>query len=306
MRGLVIKSTGSLCLVKTVENNIIPCTIRGKIRLEGTRSTNPVVVGDWVEISHDKKQGKIISIEERKNYIVRKSVNLSKQSHVIASNLDQSVLVVTLIQPLTSTEFIDRYLCTAEAYRIPVVIVFNKTDLYDESEKELLESLIDTYEQIGYHCLKISAKNGDGIDILRELLSHKVSLISGHSGVGKSSIIKILEPESELKIAQISDYHLKGKHTTTFSEMFELTGGGYVIDTPGIKGFGLINIGNEELFHFFPEIFRTSHECQYYNCTHVHEPKCAVMKSVENGTIAISRYRSYINILLDSNDKHRI
>jgi len=306
MRGLVIKSTGSLCLVKTDEEDVIQCTIRGKLRLSGSKSTSPVVVGDWVNIEINGSQGNIVSIEERKNYIVRRSVNLSKQTHVIASNIDQTILIVTLINPTTNTEFIDRYLCAAEAYRIPVIILFNKIDLYTEEVFSSLEDLEYLYQKIGYRCMRISVKTEEGIQEVKELLTNKVTLISGNSGVGTSSCINLIEPGYNLKVAEISGYHLKGKHTTTFSEMLNLTEGGYLIDTPGIKGFGLTNIGNEELFHYFREIFLLTKKCHYYNCTHVHEPNCAVKSAVDNGEIAESRYFSYLNILLDANEKHRI
>jgi ribosome biogenesis GTPase / thiamine phosphate phosphatase len=305
MIGLVIKSTGSVCLVKTEDGQKIQCTIRGKLRLSGSKSTNPVVVGDWVKIQAEGDQRNISEVEERKNYIVRKSVNLSKQTHVIAANLDQTLLVVTLINPKTNTEFIDRYLCTAEAYKIPAILVFNKVDIYSPELLKNIDDLIHIYEKIGYTCIMVSATTGDGMEDLRNLLTNKVSLISGNSGVGKSSIINFIEPEYKLRVAEISTSHLKGKHTTTFSEMHELSAGGYIIDTPGIKGFGIVNIGNEELFHFFPEMFRLTNKCQYYNCTHIHEPNCAVRLAVESGDIAESRYISYVNILCDENEKHR-
>lgn len=307
MLGLVFKSTGSLFLVRTINGKTIPCNIRGKLRLTVSKSTNPVVVGDWVdvEIEEDGTRGNITEVKDRRNYIVRKSVNLSRQNHVIAANIDQTCLVVTLINPVTNTEFIDRYLCTAEAYRIPVIIIFNKIDIYDEVLLSYLDELKIIYNKIGYNCISISAKENIGLDELKSLLNKKVSLISGNSGVGKSTLINSLEPDFNLKVAEISNYHLKGKHTTTFSEMFELTDGGFIIDTPGIKGFGLINIKNDELFHYFREIFSLSQNCQYYNCTHTHEPNCAVKDSVTSGEIAESRYRSYLNILLDENEKHR-
>jgi ribosome biogenesis GTPase len=307
MLGLVFKSTGSLFLVRTINGKTIPCNIRGKLRLTVSKSTNPVVVGDWVEIEveEDGTHGNITEVKDRRNYIVRKSVNLARQNHVIAANLDQTCLIVTLINPVTNTEFIDRYLCTAEAYRIPVVIVFNKIDLYDEALLLYLNELTTIYNKIGYKCLPVSAKNNIGIDELKQLLTKKVSLISGNSGVGKSTLINTLEPDLDLKVAEISNYHLKGKHTTTFSEMFELPEGGFIIDTPGIKGFGLINIKNDELFHYYREMFVLNQKCQYYNCTHTHEPNCAVKTAVSTGQIAESRYKSYLNILLDENEKHR-
>ncbi len=305
MLALVLKSTGKNFVVKTINGKILPCNIRGKLRLSISKSTNPVVVGDWVEIDEENNCGNITFIKDRRNYIVRRSVNLSRQNHVIAANLDQTCLIVTLVRPETNTEFIDRYLCTAEAYKIPTIIIFNKIDIYSKEHFDILNNLKTTYNNIGYQCLSVSAKTNEGIEELRKLLHKKTSLISGNSGVGKSSLINCIEPDFNLKIAEISEYHLKGKHTTTFSEMFELSNGGYVIDTPGIKGFGVININNEELFHYFPEMFKLTKNCQYYNCTHTHEPACAVKNAVANGEIAESRYHSYINILLDENEKHR-
>jgi len=305
MLALVLKSTGKNFIVKTINGKILPCNIRGKLRLSISKSTNPVVVGDWVEIDENETSGNITFVKERKNYIVRRSVNLSRQNHVIAANLDQTCLIITIIRPETNTEFIDRYLCTAQAYKIPVVLVFNKIDIYNAQQSELLNNLKSVYCNIGYKCICVSAKTNEGIENFRQLLSKKVSLISGNSGVGKSSLINCIEPDYNLKVAKISEYHLKGKHTTTFSEMFELSDGGYIIDTPGIKGFGIINIGNEELFHYFPEMFKLTKNCQYYNCTHTHEPNCAVKNAVVSGEVAESRYHSYLNILFDENEKHR-
>jgi len=304
--GLVIKVTGNLYNVKT-DKGIYKCKIRGKIRLEESKSTNPIVVGDKVEIVSENNADDyvITNILERKNHIVRKATNLSKQTHVIAANIDQAVLIATLINPKTSTMFIDRYLVTCEAYSIKAVIVFNKTDLYTPDLMNHMHDLINTYEKIDYKCLAVSAINNENINALKEVLNNKVSLLSGHSGVGKSTLINIIEPKLKLKTQKISDYHLKGKHTTTFSEMHSLSEGGYIIDTPGIKGFGLVHFKKNELFHFFPEIFKLTEKCQYYNCTHFHEPGCAVKNAVETNEISYSRYENYINLLLEDDNKHR-
>ncbi len=305
MLALVLKSTGKNFIVRTINEKTIACNICGKLRLSYSKSTNPVVVGDWVEIEDNGSTGNITFVKERRNYIVRRSVNLSRQNHVIAANLDQTCLIITIVRPETNTEFIDRYLCTAQAYKIPTVLVFNKIDIYNEKHLELLNKLKTIYNKIGYKCINVSAKTNEGIENFRQLLNKKTSLIFGNSGVGKSSLINCIEPDYNLKVAEISEYHLKGKHTTTFSEMFELSNGGFIIDTPGIKGFGLINIKNEELFHYFPEMFKLTQNCQYYNCTHTHEPNCAVKNAVISGEVAESRYHSYLNILLDENEKHR-
>ena len=303
MTGLVIKNTGSWYTVKTDSNQLVECKIKGNFRLKGIRSTNPVAVGDRVSITPNQEGTAFItSIEDRKNYIIRKSPNLSKQSHIIAANVDQAFLVVTINRPVTSTTFIDRFLTSAEAYRVPVVLLFNKTDALEDEEREYQQMMIDLYETVGYQCLAISAANGSGMDKVRELLAGKTTVLSGNSGVGKSTLINSLLPDVQLKTAEISDAHNAGTHTTTFSEMLELPEGGYIIDTPGIKGFGTFDIEPEELTSYFKEIFHFSKDCRFNNCTHTHEPGCAVLKAVEEHYIAQSRYLSYLNMLEDKEE----
>jgi ribosome biogenesis GTPase len=275
--------------------------------MSGIKSTNPVAVGDHVHITmdNDDEMGVISKIEERKNYIIRKASNLSKQSHIIASNIDQALLLVTVNFPVTTNVFIDRFLASAEAYRIPVKIIFNKIDRYDTKHKQIMEELRGIYEKIGYETYTISAKMQDDLGIVVELLKDKVSVISGHSGVGKSTLINRIQPGLNLRVAEISDIHQSGKHTTTFAEMHQLNFGGYIIDTPGIRGFGLFNIEKEELYHYFKEIFEYSHDCQFSNCTHIHEPGCAVKQAVEEGHIALSRYESYLSIYQTNDEKYR-
>ncbi len=297
-QGLVIKSTGSNYLVE-INNQIVNCKIRGKIRLSGIRTTNPVAVGDnvSVELSNDS-EGVITEILPRKNYIVRKSINLSKESHIIAANLDQCMLVATLMLPETPLEFIDRFLVSAEAYKVPAIIVFNKADLYGDLQ-EVLADTMQIYQNIGYKCIAVSAKTGENVDALRTMLKDKTTLISGNSGTGKSTLINAINPGLGLKTGDISMYSLQGKHTTTFAEMFHLDFGGNIIDTPGIKGFGMVGMTQEDIAHNFPEIFAQLENCRFYNCTHTHEPGCAVKKAVEDGTIHPSRYHSYISIISD-------
>ncbi|MBV5313040.1 MAG: ribosome small subunit-dependent GTPase A [Prolixibacteraceae bacterium] len=311
-KGVVIKSTGSWYTVKTEDGNLIESRIKGNLRLKGIRSTNPIAVGDQVELTESKEDnndngetvGYISKIIPRTNYIIRKSPNLSKESHIIAANIDQAFLIVTIQFPVTSTTFIDRFLVSAEAYRIPCHLIFNKTDLYNDEQTEVMNSWIEIYENIGYRCLKLSAKNNSGFEELKSMMANKTNVFSGHSGVGKSTIINILHPTGKLKTGEISEAHSSGKHTTTNSEMYEFEFGGYIIDTPGIKGFGVLEMEKEEISHYFPEIFKLLDGCQYYNCTHTHEPNCIVKKSVEEGKIAMSRYNSYLG-LLDGEEKYR-
>ena len=307
MQGLVIKNTGSWYTVKTVEGSVVECKIKGNFRLKGIRSTNPVAVGDHVEIElNSQNTAFITAIGDRKNYIIRKSQNLSKQSHIIAANVDQAFLVVTVERPQTSTTFIDRFLATAEAYSVPVVLVFNKTDLLDDSLMRYQRMMTDLYETVGYKCVAVSAETGEGMDGLMEMLRDRITLLSGHSGVGKSTMINRLLPGVNLRTAEISDAHNTGMHTTTFSDMLPLPGGGYIIDTPGIKGFGTFDMEPEELTSYFKEIFRFSKDCRFSNCTHTHEPGCAVLKAVEDHYIAASRYQSYLSMLEDKDgNKYR-
>lgn len=308
IEGVVIKSTGSWYLVKTSDNLVLQCKIKGSLRTRGTKSTSPVVVGDRVFLLYNEgdKAGVIAEVIERKNYIIRKSSNLSKLTHIIAANIDQAILMVTIKHPKTTLRFIDRFLATAEAYQIEAVIVFNKIDLYNADELAQMSETKKIYESIKYKCLETSAVTREGLEQFDELIKGKTSLLSGHSGVGKSTIINAIDPNLNLKTDIISDYHLKGKHTTTFSEMHQLVNGGYIIDTPGIKGFGLVNMDKEEIFHFFPEIFKKSHDCKYYNCLHINEPHCAVVDAVKTGSISLSRYESYVSIFFeDSDEKYR-
>ena len=303
MKGLVIKNTGSWYSVKTDTGKVVECKIKGNFRLKGIRSTNPVAVGDNVEIALNSEGTAFIThIEERRNYIIRKSQNLSKQSHILAANVDQAFLIVTVNYPQTSTTFIDRFLASAEAYSVPVVLVFNKCDILSDDERHYQQSMIHLYETIGYECREVSAATGEGVDELHALLKGKITLLSGNSGVGKSTLINQILPEANLRTAEISDAHNTGMHTTTFSEMLELPEGGYIIDTPGIKGFGTFNMEPEELTSYFPEIFHFSKGCKFSNCTHTHEPGCAVLKAIDDHYIAQSRYQSYLNMLEDKDE----
>lgn len=303
MRGLVIKNTGSWYLVKTDSGELVESKIKGNFRLKDIKSTNPIAVGDYVHIIRNQEGTAFISeIEDRKNYIVRRSSNLSKQSHILAANLDQSMLVVTVNYPETSTIFIDRFLATAEAYRIPTKLIFNKIDVYNEEELSYMEALINLYTHIGYPCFKASALTGQGIQEIKDDLRKKVTLFSGHSGVGKSTLINAILPDQHIRTGEISSYHNKGMHTTTFSEMFPVPGDGYIIDTPGIKGFGTFDMEKEEIGHYFTDIFKMSTDCRYNNCTHRQEPGCAVREAVENHFISESRYISYLNMLDDGDE----
>ncbi|MDO9154856.1 MAG: ribosome small subunit-dependent GTPase A [Paludibacter sp.] len=307
MKGLVVKNTGSWYQVKTETGLLVECKIKGNLRLQAIRSTNPIAVGDFVEFMQNQDGSAMISeICDRKNYIVRRSSNLSKQSHILAANLDLAALIVTVNYPKTSTVFIDRFLASAEAYRIPACLVFNKTDLYNQDELNYIEALVNLYTSLNYPVFKISALKSENTNELIAFLKDKTTLMSGNSGVGKSTLINVIAPLSMAKTAAISSYHNKGMHTTTFSEMFELKEGGGVIDTPGIKGFGTIDMLEFEIGHYFKEIFRFSKQCKFSNCTHVHEPECAVLKAVKENFISASRYQSYLSILDDiSNGKYR-
>jgi ribosome biogenesis GTPase len=306
-KGLVIKSTGSRYKVLYGKEVVADCTIKGKLRVKEQRTTNPVAVGDNVlfEKDPDGTTGVITEVLERKNYIIRKSSNLSRESQIIAANLDQVFLMVTIILPETPVEFIDRFLATAEAYRIPAKIIFNKTDLYGSKETGKMEFLISLYTKIGYECYSISLLKDENLEMLRVSMKNKISLISGNSGVGKTTLLNLFNPSLNLKTEEISNYHKQGKHITTYPEMHPMPFGGYVIDTPGIRGFGVIDMNRNEIYHFFPEIFRISKDCRFYNCIHLEEPGCAVITSVEAGEIDPLRYRSYLNILEDDNRKYR-
>ncbi len=302
-KGVVTRATGSWYEVLSQEK-IYNCRIRGRLRLKGVRSTSPVVVGDIVEFEADSDENYVIAeITPRRNYIIRRASNLSKESHIIAANIDRAILVATLFAPTTATEFIDRFLVTCEAYKIPATIILAKVDLA-RTEAEAMEEFIATYRSAGYEVLEVSATEGIGLERVKELLQGHTTLISGNSGVGKSTLIGAIEPHIEIKTGEISASHHKGKHTTTFSTMYPLSHGGFIIDTPGIKGFGLLDIDDAELWHYYPEMMRYGTECQFYNCTHTHEPKCAVVRAVEQGEIAYSRYESYLKIL-DEDEKYR-
>lgn len=302
MQGVVVKSAGSIYSVRTADG-IIECRIKGNFRLKGIKSTNPVAVGDYVKIDvREDGTAYIVDIETRRNYIVRKASNLSKQSHILAANIDQCLLVATINHPVTSTTFIDRFIASAEAYRVPVVILFNKIDIYNDADNEELEYLEALYKSIGYPCLRLSATEGKGIEALKEMMQGKVSLLAGNSGVGKSSIINAISPDTAVKVGEISRIHDTGMHTTTYSEMFELMPDSYIVDTPGVKGFGSYAMESEEIAHYFVEFFELSEGCKYGNCTHTHEPGCAVLEALEAGHIAPSRYQSYLSMLDDKEE----
>ncbi|MBB6108447.1 ribosome small subunit-dependent GTPase A [Mucilaginibacter lappiensis] len=298
MQGLITKSTGSWYQVQTPDGQRIDCRIKGKFRMKDITTTNPVAVGDIVdfEMEPDSENGVITNLHQRKNYIIRKAINLSKQAQIIAANLDQALLVVTLASPRTSLGFIDRFLVTAEAYDIPARLIFNKLDLFSDEGLEILADYKSIYENIGYPCFEVSALDGTNIDQVQELLKDKVTLFSGHSGVGKSSLINSLLPSLDLRTHMVSEWSDKGMHTTTFAEMFELPQGGFIIDTPGIRELGVIDIEKQELGHFFPEMRERMNECRFNNCRHINEPGCAVLEALENGEIELSRYESYLSI----------
>ena len=303
MQGTVVKSSGSVYGVRAMDGSLIECRVKGNFRLKGKRSSNPDAVGDHVKYDvREDGTAYIVEILERKNYIVRKASNLSKQSHILAANLDLCFLIVTISHPATATTFIDRFLAAAEAYRVPVVLVFNKIDIYDSSEREELEYLTALYSSIGYRCLHTSATDNVGIDALKEMMRGKVSLLAGNSGVGKSSLVNAIAPEIAARVGEISRTHDTGMHTTTYTEMFEFMPQSYIVDTPGVKGFGTYDMEVEEISHYFVEFFELSKDCRYGNCTHTHEPGCAVLKALEDGRLAPSRYQSYLSMLEDKDE----
>jgi len=309
MTGLVYKSTGSWYTVKTDLGVTYQCRIKGKFRMKDFKSTNPIAVGDVVdftlETKNDETTGVINTIHDRKNYIIRKSVKLSKQTHIIASNIDQVFLLITMDNPPTSTSFIDRFLVTAEAYSVKTILLFNKIDTYDEDTLNEVKYLAHVYRKIGYECIGISAKTGKNVEKVKTLMKGKVSMFAGHSGVGKSTLINIIEPELDLKTKEISMQHMLGQHTTTFAEMFDLSFGAKIIDTPGIKGFGVVDMDNEEVGDYFPEIFKLKQDCKFNNCLHIDEPKCAVKEALDKDEIAFSRYKSYVQILEGEDESYR-
>lgn len=310
MKGIVYKSTGSWYVVKGENNQFYECRIKGKFRIKGIKNTNPLAVGDNVIFEIENKsgneQGVVTEILPRQNYIIRKSVNLSKQTHIIAANIDYAFLMITLNNPITSTTFIDRFLVTAEAYSIPIVLLFNKIDAYNEDELLEVKYLAHLYRTIGYQCIGISAETGKNIEQVKALMQGKICLVSGHSGVGKSTLINAISPNLQLRTASISEQHQQGQHTTTFAEMFDLDFGGQIIDTPGIKGFGVVDIDKQELGDYFPEFFSLKHQCKFNNCLHIDEPHCAIKEALEQEEISWTRYKSYQQILNGEDDTYRI
>ena len=305
MKGIVIKSTGSWYSVRLSNGDLINARIKGKFRLKGIKTTNPIAVGDNVLLNEEEDGTAVIyEIEKRKNYIIRKSINLSKKSHILAANVDQAILIVTISQPKTYTAFIDRFLASAEAYHIPTVLVFNKIDIYTDAEKEELNSLKNAYEKVGYKCITVSATENINVQQAADIMKDKVSMVSGHSGVGKTTLLNTIEPGLNLKTSEISEMHKAGKHTTTFAEMFELSFGGYLIDTPGIKAFGLIEFNKAELSHYFIEMRPRLKDCHFNNCLHINEPKCAIKEALENGEISAFRYQNYLDIYNDDEDEN--
>lgn len=309
MKGIVYKSTGSWYLVKSEQGDFYQCRIKGKFRIKGIKNTNPIAVGDGVEFEletkNDQQTGVITSIEERKNYIIRKSVNLSKRTHIIASNIDYAFLMITPNNPPTSTTFIDRFLATAQAYSIETILLFSKIDTYTEQELLDVKFMATMYRKIGYQCIGISAQTGKNINQLKEIMKGKTSVISGHSGVGKSTLINSLSPELNLKTAEVSEQHQQGQHTTTFAEMYDLDFGARIIDTPGIKGFGVVDMDKHEIADFFPEFFELKSECKFHNCLHIDEPNCAIKNALENDEIWWSRYKSYLQIISGEDEPYR-
>ncbi|MBJ6366579.1 ribosome small subunit-dependent GTPase A [Snuella sedimenti] len=309
MTGRVYKSTGSWYTVKTEFGDTYECRIKGKFRIKGIKSTNPIAVGDVVdfelESDNNQESGIIYNIHDRANYIVRKSVNLSKQTHIIAANLDQVFLMITINNPPTLTSFIDRFLVTAEAYSVKTILLFNKIDVYDEDTLNEVRYLAHVYRKIGYECIGVSAKTGKNVDKVKALMHDKVSMFSGHSGVGKSTLVNAIEPDLNLKTKEISSLHMQGQHTTTFAEMFDLSFSARIIDTPGIKGFGIVDMDKEEIGDYFPEFFALKQDCKFNNCLHVNEPKCAVKKALDDGAVEYTRYRSYLQIIEGDEEHYR-
>ncbi|MGB5691848.1 MAG: ribosome small subunit-dependent GTPase A [Flavobacteriaceae bacterium] len=310
MRGIVYKSTGTWYTVKSDDGIFFECRIKGKFRIQGIKSTNPVAVGDNVIFEIEEAGGETIGvineIEDRRNYIIRKSVKLSAQTHIIAANIDQVFLIVTLRNPKTYTVFIDRFLATAEAYDIPALLLFNKMDIYDDEELQEIENMVSLYSDIGYTCYCISAKTGTKIEEVKSSMEGKTNMFAGHSGVGKSTLVNLISPDINIKTTEISEQHLQGQHTTTFAEMYDLDFGARIIDTPGIKGFGIVDMDQDEIGDYFPELFRLKAECKFNNCLHLDEPKCAVKRALEQKEISESRYRSYVQMVTGEEDTYRM